>query len=342
MKVAIVGGGLAGCALAYSLKCGGAEPVIYEATDTLASKASGNSLGLYNPRLSAHRNEQSDYFVAAFSLALQSFPHLKDIDWNPCGALHLAVDEKRDKKFAQTIRNWGWEPEHMQLLDVDGASEVAGIALQYGGLYLPDAGVVSPWKLCRAYAEGVEVHYNTVVDDLESLEADAVVLACAYGAKAHLDWLPLSQVRGQVTDVQATALSKKLKCNICYNGFISPAYDGGVHVLGATFQRWLEHDNPMVEDNADNLQRLEGVAPRLAKGLKVCGHRAGVRVATKDYFPIVGRVGGRDSLYVSTGHGSYGIISSLMAGCLLSDMILGRPYSLGRDSVTALSPDRFL
>jgi tRNA 5-methylaminomethyl-2-thiouridine biosynthesis bifunctional protein len=342
MKVGIVGGGLAGCALAYVLRLAGAEPVIYEAEQGLGAKASGNSLGLYNPRLSAHRNAQSDYFAAAFSLLTRQCATFYDIDWNPCGALHLAFDEKRGIRYAQTIETWGWEQEHMQLLDADAASDVAGVALPFGGIYLPEAGSVSPHKLCQAYARGVEVHYGQNVDDLTALDVDVVVLACAHGARAHADWLPLSTVRGQVSDVQASARSKKLKCALCYKGYIAPANDYGVHSLGATFQRWLDHDDAIVEDNADNIAKLAAFAPDLVDGFKVVGHRAGLRTSTRDYFPIVGRMPDRDGVYITAGHGSHGVVSSFMAAHLLADMILDRPYALARDTVAALSPARFL
>jgi tRNA 5-methylaminomethyl-2-thiouridine biosynthesis bifunctional protein len=341
MKVAIIGGGLAGCALAYVLKNAGAEPVIYEAEDTVAMKASGNALGLYNPRLSAHRSAQSDYYVAAFSLAVKRFAAMENIDFNSCGSLHLIVDEKRAKRFPQTLEHWGWEPEHMQMVDAVRASEIAGVELAHDALYLPDAGTVSPRKLCAEYSKDVERRLGVRVDDLGALDADVVVLACGRGVKAHLDWLPVSHVRGQVTDVQATVHSKKLKCNLCYGGYFSPVDGQGNHNLGATFQRWLDHDDAVGEDNEENVSKLAEVVPKLAEGLKVSGHRAGVRVSSKDHFPIVGAVPERDGLYVSTGHGSHGIISSLMAAHLLTDMILGRPYALAGDTVAALSPQRF-
>ena len=55
MKAAIIGGGLAGCALAFSLKQAGVTPVVYESASRLAAGASGNSIGLYNPRFTAER-----------------------------------------------------------------------------------------------------------------------------------------------------------------------------------------------------------------------------------------------------------------------------------------------
>jgi len=275
-------------------------------------------------------------------MAVRTFPSFVGIDWNPCGSLHLMCEDKKENRFPQTLKNWGWECEHMSILDADEASDVAGVELMHSALYIPDAGAVSPKKLCEFYARGVEVHLNHPTYGMSELDADVKVLACGYGARKFYDWLPLNQVRGQVTDVRSTVYSKRLKSNICYGGYITPVNDIGHHLLGATFQRWLNHSEPMVEDNEQNLEKLAAIAPRLAEGLKVVGHRAAVRTATQDHFPIVGRISQQDHVYVSVGHGSHGIVSTLMASYLLTDMILKRPYSLARDTVAALAPERFL
>jgi glycine/D-amino acid oxidase-like deaminating enzyme len=95
LKVAIIGGGLAGCALAWILRQMGQEPVVYEAASELASGASGNFSGLYNPRFSALRGPDADFYAAAFSLALRSFKTLNDIDWSPTGVLILMDTDKK-------------------------------------------------------------------------------------------------------------------------------------------------------------------------------------------------------------------------------------------------------
>ncbi|MAF98108.1 MAG: hypothetical protein CMH26_05675 [Micavibrio sp.] len=344
MRIAVIGAGLAGSSLAFALKRFGSEVIVFEASGDVASAASGNQVGLYNPRFTAERTPQSDYYVAAYSLAVRMFSAFTDIDWNPCGALHLITDEKREKRYAQTLENWRWEPEHMRLLNAQQASDVAGVELGYGALYLPDSGSVSPAKLCRSYLKGIEVRLNHEVEDLESLqrEFDYVVLACAYGVKAFAPDLPLSQVRGQVSIVQQSHVSEKLKCALCYGGYMSPANDEGQHLVGSTFQRWLSHSDIIEQDDLDNLEKLGHFVPAIGRDLEVVGHRASVRTTVQDHFPIVGRLDHVvKNIYISTGHGSHGIISSLMAAELLSDMIYKRPLSLGRQSVKALSPYRF-
>lgn len=371
MKVAIVGGGLAGTSCAYVLKAAGLDVSLYEAGDALAPGASGNDVGLYNPRLSAHRTPESDFYVSAFAQAIRTFSHLchsdrpegveesglvdgkarslgfaRDdknlIDWNPCGALHLIVDEKKQKRFPQTHEQWGWPEDRMRLLGSVEASEVAGVEVKHDALYLPDSGCVSPRKLCERYAEGVDVHLSAGIETLGDIDADIVILACGYGALGFKEAaeLPLQRVRGQITIVKATDTSRKVKTNLCYGGYFSPALNGS-HALGATFQRWLTHEEEMEEDNESNLEGLQEIAPQLAEGLEVTGQRAALRTTTKDHFPVVGRMPGHDNLYISAGHGSHGIISSIAGAHLLADMILGRPLSQSIATTACLNPARF-
>ena len=344
MKVAIVGGGLAGCALAHILDFVGATPIIFERGPSLGSGASGNSIGLYNPRFTAERSPQSDYYASAFSAALRIFARLEDIDWNPCGALHLINDEKKKKRFYQTVDNWGWMPEELCIVDQDAASEIAGIELQHEAMYLPKSGSVSPEKLCKAYAEGVDLHVNAPDDAWRDIDADAVVLACGPAVKQYLPQLPIDTVRGQITEVSATERSSKINTAICYGGYMSAAVDD-MHIVGSTFQRWLDHTDILEQDVLDNLAKMAENIPGLDDGMEIIGQRASIRAASKDYFPIVGKAPandlGVDNLYVTAAHGSHGILSTLTAAKLLTDMITGRPYSLSKDTVEALNPMRF-
>jgi len=340
MKIAIIGGGLAGCALAYVLRQAGQDPVVYEAGASLASGASGNSAGLYNPRFSALRGPESDYYSSAYSMALRNFKVLQDIDWNPCGALHLITDERKEKRLLRTVKNWAWDSEHMRFVRSDEASDLAGVDLQYDALYLPEAGSVSPKKLCEAYMGSGDYHLNTPVKVLEDIQADLKILTCGPSALKFAPDLPLSSVRGQITQAKATQFSAAVKCNLCYDGYLMPAKDG-VHTLGATFQPWLDHSEVIEQDNQDNIEKLAATLPGLETGLEVIGQRASVRATSRDHFPVVGAVPGLENVYISAAHGSYGILSSLMAAHLLSDMILERPLCLANDSVAALSPARF-
>jgi len=287
MKVNIIGGGLAGCALAYVLKNAGAEPVIYEAGNALASGASGNDVGLYNPRFCA--------------------------EYNAC---------------------------HMCLVSAQEASDIAGVEVDYDCLHLPQSGKVSPKKLCHAYAQGVDVHLNTPIENLNDLDGDVTVLACGVSSLAFesAQALPLSAVRGQVTYVRGQGALSNLKAILCYRGSVSPSVDG-VHSVGSTFQRWLDHADVLADDDVANLGFLFDAVPALKGVYTVEKSWAGLRTASRDYFPVVGQLS--EGVYISSAHGSHGLLSTLLSANTLSNTILKQEATVSNAVLSALSPQRF-
>jgi tRNA 5-methylaminomethyl-2-thiouridine biosynthesis bifunctional protein len=327
------------------LKQAGLAPELYEAGSDIAAGASGNPLGLVNPRLSADRTPESDFYASSFALASRTFDEIQsrhDIEWNKCGGLHLIVEDKKGKRFPQTLENWSWPPEHMRLVNAVDASEIAGVDLSYEALHLPAAGFLSPRKLCGFYAEGIKIHLNTPVETLSDLKADAIILACGTGVKRFPEcgFLPIGAVRGQITEIAANEASARIRCNIGYGGYIAPAVQGR-HILGATFQRWLDHSDSIPDDNTENLRHLQDIIPALSGDFTVTGQRASIRAAAKDHFPVIGKLPDHPGVFLSTAHGSHGIVTSLAGAHLIADMILGRTLSQSRFSVNALAADRF-
>ncbi len=322
-KIAIYGAGLAGTACAYVLKKYGLEPVLID-PNGIASGASGNEVGLINPRFTAFRGGDSDFYTAGFAQTARNFE--RSADYSRCGSLHLITDDEKEKRFIRTVENWGWDDAHMRILSAVEASDAAGVKVNKGALYLPDSAHVNPSKLCAFYAVNVPLFK-------EPVDADAIIYANGVG---NFD-LPVHTVRGQITFAEASPESIKLKTNLCYGGYISASLNGR-HAIGSTFQKWLHHKDNLPEDDAANIQNLEENVPVL-KGLQDNGHRASLRVASKDRFPIIGQMGERQ--FITTAHGSHGIVSTIAGAHLLADFLRGGIFSLGKSSINALAPIRF-
>ncbi len=340
-KVNIIGGGLAGTALAYALKNKGAKPVIYEASSTIAANASGNDVGIYNPRFSAQLDAEAKFYSDAFFKAYKIFENFGDkIDWNPCGSLSLLNEERKDIRYRKTVNNWGWSKDDMRIVGAREASDIAGIEIIHDALYLPKSGSISPKKLCNAYSKDVDIYLNHRIENINDLDGDITVIACGIGAlKFEIsENLPLTCVRGQVSYIKQSKISKNLKTVINYSGYIAPAKNGE-HVLGATFQPWLDHNISLPEDNLINLDNLFEAIPSLDDDYKILNSRASVRTASRNHFPVVGQLD--KGLYISVAHGSHGILSSIMAADILSDMIVDSNYDKPYELLKALSPNRF-
>ncbi|HPF77738.1 MAG TPA: bifunctional tRNA (5-methylaminomethyl-2-thiouridine)(34)-methyltransferase MnmD/FAD-dependent 5-carboxymethylaminomethyl-2-thiouridine(34) oxidoreductase MnmC [Alphaproteobacteria bacterium] len=344
-RIAIIGGGLAGTSCAYVLKQYGYDPVIYEAADTLASGASGNTLGLYNPRFSKLRDNLSDFFAPAYAQFIRTVKQMGDaVNYVPCGALHLMNDPDKETRYRAMAKNWLWHENHIAVLSSAQASEIAGIKIDYDALYLPDSGSVSPQKLCEFYARDIEVHFNSEIDDLSKFTEDAIILTCGPAIKDFdfLSWLPLDAVRGQVTKITSTENTKNLKCNLHYGGYISKAYEGS-HMIGATFEKWVRHTEVTEENHQDNVMNLKkNVAIFQNEDFEITAGRAGMRAATNDRFPVVGAVPEHDNMFISAAFGSHGLVGSVMAAHYLADLLRSGPFCLPIETSNALIPKRFL
>lgn len=341
-KVAIIGGGLAGTSCAYVLKQYGYEPVIYEKEDKLASGASGNKVGFYNPRFTAQRDVTSEFFVPAFAQLIQlGRVEGNNFDYDPCGALHLVNTPEKEKRFKSLQEKWMWHPDHIQRVGANKASEIAGLKLSQDCLYLPDSGSVSPEKLCHFYAQDIKVHLNHEVSDLNTIKEDAVILANAHNAN-QFELIPevsLDKIRGQITKVESDHGLENLKCNIHYGGYVSKSLDGK-NMTGATFQKWSGQEDAIAEDDASNIETMAEALDLKDSDFKVTSSRASFRSSPNDRFPLSGHI--NDNIYVSSSFGSHGIVGTLMSAHYLADLLRNGPKCLPIKTSKALNPHRFL
>ncbi len=330
-RVAIVGAGLAGTSCAHALKERGVDVTIFD-RDGVAQYASGNPVGLYNPRFAQRRSAETDFFssgYAAMAALNSSAPR--------CGSLHLVTDDDKKKRLTGLAQGGNWHPDHAVMLDAAAASDKAGVVIAHDALWLPDSGFVSPRALCRSYVEGVAV----VAGDYDPRDYDALILANGIAAKDHpgLQDLPLHTVRGQISTLTASR-PVPVRANICYGGYLTAQQPEG-YVAGATFQPWRSDIAVTDEDHHAILAHLERAVPSLAGVFRVTGGRAALRCAAKDRFPVIGAVPESPGLYVSTAHGSHGLIGTLAGAAYLADLICGHPLSLSAATAAALSPVRF-
>lgn len=349
-KIAVIGGGLAGTSVARALVDDGHDVVLFE-RDDIASGASGNVRGMINPRISALRSHDSDFYASAYARALRVAARYPGAGFAACGNLHLIRDADKEKRFTSCRDHWGWHADHMQIVDADTASAIAGVRVDDAALYLSDGGQVSPREFCRAMAQGIEcrdgVDISSIVrrDDeaggwnVGGESFDAVILAAGIDCLKHpaLAALPLHTVRGQIMSVEVGTPAPR--ANLCFGGYIGAAQDG-VQVMGSTFQKWLDTTNLRDEDNIYILDQARGAVPAFAPG-PVVDARAALRCAAQDRFPVIGALMDQPGLYVTTAHGSHGIVSSVAGARILADIIGGGVWSLPGDVVEALNPGRF-
>ena len=351
-KIAIIGGGIAGAAMSHALVHRKCDVTIFE-KNALAAGGSGNDRGLCNPRISSQRGGEADFYSPAFNLAYNRFRKISkdhDIGFSACGSLHLMSDEAKHKRYHSFVENWGWNVDHARIINEADASDIAGVPISQASLYMPQGSMVSPYRVTHYLSQSAKI----ILKDISSITAsqsgwavdgdyfDCVILCGGYDVLkfAEARTLPLEKIRGQITKISATDIFSKLKTNLCYGGYAS-APENGEAFLGSTFQKWMEDEKLRVEDDEDNLSKLKAVAPHLAENLEVIGGRASFRCAANDRAPVIGQIHDAENLYISTAHGSHGILSSLMGAEFLAAKICGEPQILPQSTEKYLSPSRF-
>ena len=309
----VIGAGLAGCATAASLAARGWRVSLLERHGEVAQEASGNPQGVLYLKLSAHGTALSQLILAGFGHTRRLLEQLqRGPDWDACGVLQLAFDDKEAQRQQQLAD--AFQPELLHRLDRLEAEAHAGVELPSGGLFYPEGGWVHPPALCLhlvrhpritllrhhqvAALRQVDGHWQAWEGDRLLASAPVVVLACA----AHVDAfaqtaaLPLKRIRGQITRLPETPHSAALSTVVCAEGYVAPARSGE-HTLGASFDFHSDDLTPSHRDNLDNLALLEAISPDLARRLDTASlpaeqlqGRAGFRCTSPDYLPIIGPV----------------------------------------------------
>lgn len=330
-SIAVLGAGLAGTACSYALKRRGLSVTLFDSAG-IAQFASGNPRGLYNPRFSQSRTPESDVYTSGYAaLAALNMPERR------CGSLHLVTDDDKRKRFQGFQKNWGWHEDHVCWLSSEEASEQAGIKIDHEALFLPDSGYFSPVDLCHLYAADIDIKKDQPDYD----QFDAIILANGIQALQHplLQHLPLHTVRGQISFLKSQ-IQPEIKSNICYGGYLAAGCDGSF-VAGSTFQQWRTDTDVTAEDHNQILDNLYRAVPALAGNFEATGGRTSLRCAANDRFPVIGPVEGDSRYYVSTAHGSHGLVTALAGAEYLADCLMGTVWSLSAASSAALDPSRF-
>jgi tRNA 5-methylaminomethyl-2-thiouridine biosynthesis bifunctional protein len=384
MKTAIIiGGGIAGCSSAYALAKRGIHVTLIERHMDIASEASGNPFAVLYPRLTGQETTLEHLNIQGY---LYSLKLLQTLGYEQCkyqtyGVIQLAIDHKQQVKQTLLATKYAHHRVFQQLSATE-LSEIAGVNLTHSGLHFPDAGGVNMPALCHALVQlpniqiinntqAVEIKHTpkntwqTLSNSTSIAEADIVVIANANDATQLSQSLhiPLTAIRGQLSVLQATASSQKLRSILCGEGYISPSIDH-MHYLGATFT--LDDHDPKVraKDHISNLSLLKKMSANLYSDLQnnIVSGRVAWRSQTPDYLPAAGQLLDTDALmkgkfyyndspsklpwlsglYINVGHGAKGFLSAPLCAEVIANHITGTVTEIPTELINALQPGRFI
>ena len=376
----IIGGGIAGCSTAYALATRGIKVTLLERHAQTASEASGNPQAMLYPRISGE-DAASQFALESYLYSLEFFKTLKLIpaDFNVCGMLQLGFNP-RELARIQKVATQNHAEDILKYVSADEASSLAGIELMHDALYFPKAAWVNPQQLCQRLTTHENISVKTLInvdsllknndlfeiysEDILIEKADIAIIANANEAQnlGYNLYLKTQAVRGQVSILEATDISQKIKSIICSDGYLSPA-DNGEHSLGATFSVDNMDDKLDEEDHLANLFKLKSFSLPLHENLKnnIKDGRVSFRCTSFDYFPLVGELLDYNllkakpprpnalsnslpwikGLYINVAHGSRGFTSAPFCAELLAQMICGEPLTMNIELAALMNPNRF-
>lgn len=355
VDVAVVGGGVIGCAVAYYAARRGAKVVLLEG-EKVGAGASGQTVGLLaaqgarrdldplaNLMLRSRGLYESLYQELGESTGL-------DVELVRAGSLHVTTDAESERDLAEVYHAQEPESSSLEWLDGREARELEPNLTQKtrAALYAPEDAQVNPPRLVQALAlaityqgaeikEGVRVtgfisNRRTVsgVRTTEgSISAGKVVLAGGvYGAllagQLSVD-LPVFPVKGEILTVSARPTP--MKASVLAGGlYLVPKRDGRV-IVGSTESSGVYDPRPTLGGVASLSRAAAEVIPGLSSAVFVEAW-GGLRPGTPDGYPILGPIEGWENLLVATGHYRNGVLLAPITGQVVCAVALGETPSV--------------
>ncbi|SDD66101.1 FAD-dependent 5-carboxymethylaminomethyl-2-thiouridine(34) oxidoreductase MnmC [Rhodospira trueperi] len=323
-RIAVIGAGIAGCAVAAALRRRGANDIVLvDARGHPGESLPPALLGLLEPRLEKNDSAPARLHAASSLAAVALYDRLADggaAPWRGPRGLLSADRGRRDDAWRQAvIDRMDWPEDRLRLVKAPEAASLVGLDPPgESALWHPMGGCLSPPALLPALLGDTPVLAATVetlqpgkdggwilmgADGSVVVEADTVVLATAtdttrlWPAAA----LPLRPTRGQVSLLRVADPDAPPRVAISSGGYVTPPVPDGeggwVRLLGATHEPWRARtDNPYAPRDGDDARIRESLAgewPALAEALGVeptIGALAGLRATTPDHLPLAGRL----------------------------------------------------
>ena len=356
--VAIIGGGIVGCAAAAFLTEAGAKVELHE-RDEVGAAASGRNSG----------SIQHPFDPVLVELHLETLEHYRGLDGlelpdAPAGVLMLSPEPA---PLEQAVAELGREcpeldaallnPEELRSVEPGVARDLWACRLETGYPVRPIAATRAFAR--RAYSGGVRFHEGEtawpwmiggrargVLAGGVRRPAGSVLVTAGPWTPEVIDttrsWQPIVPVWGVVTDVEMEdppthVLEEVGVDEVAAMGAAGPPgslfslvpADGQISV-GSTFLP----DAPEPAAWAGRLRRGgERFVPALARA-KVVGARACPRPQSLDGRPLVGELPGLEGLWAAAGHGPWGISTGPATARMVAGALLGTAEISGALSVS--------
>ena len=343
--VIVIGGGVIGTSITYQLAKRGARVILLERA-SIGGAATGASAGILQPHGGSDAVPEfttlaveSARLFSALSAELKERTGIDD-GYRRTDVLELAIDDGGEAQLRRRLdRAAGdeWlDPAAALAVEPEVNPSIRGAIMRRGDAQVLPAPLTT--ALARAAADlGASLREGVAVDRLqidgdritgvgfgsEVIHGDEVVIAngCWSGAWARILRLPIPvrPVRGQMVALEPQGRAPHV---VLWGDevYAVPKPDGRI-LVGTTVEEAGFDPRTTVAGIGSLLEGAPRLAPRLA-GATMRAAWAGLRPATADGLPILGRVGGWQGVTLATGHFRNGILLAPITAELVADLLL--------------------
>ena len=168
-KIVIVGGGIAGCSVAYHLAKLGQTDVVLLEQGKLTSGTTWHAAGLVGQmRPNRNMTRMSKYGIELYSM-LEAETGLAT-GWKQCGSVNVARTHERMKVLRKQIalaRSFGVEVHEITPQEVGERAPLLRTDDLVGGIWIPGDGKANPADLCMSLAKGARQNGVKIFEDIE-------------------------------------------------------------------------------------------------------------------------------------------------------------------------------
>lgn len=370
--VFVIGGGVVGASAAYHLARKGVRVTLIDRADSGQATAAG--AGIISPGTSF--KPRAEFFSLSFPavayyeelLAALAEDGETQTGYETVGLLHIATNDAEAERLPELLRLF----QERQAAGVKNLGEIRLVTRQEARQLFPALGAISTAiytsgaarvdgrllrdALCRAaQRHGAHIITGSAVLERASNESiqmtvnnqalttGAVLIAggawSSEFASALRLALPVYPQRGQILHLTMPDVdTSRWPVVVGFHSHYLLTFPTNRVVAGATREDGPGFDVRLtVAGVHEVLSEALRVAPGLA-GATIHETRIGLRPASADGLPLLGRLPGLERVFLATGHGPSGLQLGPYSGALVADLLLGQPVNL---DLTPFAPDRF-